>query len=1694
MATFSRPVASSIAGVGFTVYSDEEIKKLSVKRIQNTPTLDSFNNPVPGGLYDPAMGAWGDHILIWEEKFTSISCTTCRQNSWSCTGHAGHIELPVPLYNVTFFDHIYRLLRAQCVYCFRLQMSRSHVNLYICKLRLLQYGLVDEVVVVDSMGSPKGAPTKGGKGNADDSEEEEDEESIMDKRTEYVDRSIRKAKKDGRLDGLMAGHKNPIAAEQRRELVKTFLKEINSYRKCSNCSGISPAFRKDRYNKIFKKPLPEKSKLAMVHGGFHAPNPLVLLHSEKKASGELNGTRSGSEVAEAHGAEEEIRRSIAVTAQTGDSQQFMTSSEVYSCMKLLFAKDGEVLQLVYNGQPVPKGAVVVNADMFFIRSLMVPPNKYRPAAQQGPGEIMEAQQNTSFNAILKQCDQINQISKEVKNPEEQRNVIRLRTYGDLLSAIVVLQDHVNGLIDKERTSVTGSAIASLPNGIKQLLEKKEGLFRKNMMGKRVNFAARSVISPDPNLETNEIGVPLVFARKLTFPEPVTQHNFWELKEAVINGPDKYPGASAIENENGQVVNLKFKSLDERTALANQLLAPSNWRQKGSKNKKVYRHLTTGDYVLMNRQPTLHKPSIMGHKARVLPHERTIRMHYANCNTYNADFDGDEMNMHFPQNELAQAEARMLADADHQYLVATSGKPLRGLIQDHISMGTWFTCRDSFFDEEDYHQLLYSCLRPENSHIVSDRIQLVAPAFVKPKYLWTGKQIITTILKNIQPPERAGLTLKSKSSTPANRWGEGSEEGDVIFKDGEFLCGILDKKQLGPTAGGLIDAIHEVYGHTIAGKLMSILGRLLTRFLNMRAFTCGIDDLRLTKEGDRMRKEKLATAAQMGREVALKYVTLENSSLSDQDNELNRRLEDVLRDDAKQGGLDSVSNARSAQLSSEITKACLPAGLAKPFPWNQMQSMTISGAKGSGVNANLISCNLGQQVLEGRRVPVMISGKTLPSFRAFETHPIAGGYVCGRFLTGIKPQEYYFHAMAGREGLIDTAVKTSRSGYLQRCLIKGMEGLRAEYDSSVREASDGSIVQFLYGEDGLDITKQVHLNDFGFLAENHESILEQVQSSSYNSLAKDEVSNWHKDAMRKVRKTGKIDAMDPVLSKYHPGGNLGSTSEAFAQALKKYTDENPDNLFKDKKKDLEGVQKLVDGFKKKFPKKTFDAIMNMKYMKSVIDPGEAVGIMAGQSVGEPSTQMTLNTFHLAGHSAKNVTLGIPRLREIVMTASASIMTPTMTLLLNEEIPNEDGEKFAKAISKLTIAEVVDKVQVKERIGAGVGYARAKIYDIDISFFPAEEYIKEYAIMIKDVQNALQNKFIPRLSKLTKAELKKRNEDKSGTKASAAAPEIGVSVGKVYEGPSGPDREDEPADDDNEDDEDDAKRSRGNQNRNNQVSYEGPDDDEQDIIRRQDEQSDDEEEEDPKAKKSKSTSDVEMRDVDDSEDDSDEEDDSNNREDDVKSKFEEITKFKFDPKKGTSCSIQLQYDIETPKLLLLPLVEAAANHAVIQSIPSLGNCVFIEADASKGEPATVLTDGVNLLAMRDYQDIIKPHSIYCNSIHDMLHYYGVEAARATIVREMDAVFKGHSISVDNRHLNLIGDVMTQSGGFKAFSRNGLVKDSTSAFARMSFETTVGALKEAVLERDVENLKGPSARIVVGRSGTVGTGAFDILAPVA
>ncbi|KAK3638050.1 hypothetical protein LTR22_018012 [Elasticomyces elasticus] len=1721
----SQPVSSHLSAVHFGPLTTADIHALSARRIISSTTFDTLLNPVPGGLYTPELGQYGD-----------FHCATCGLKNPQCPGHCGHIEMPVPCYHPTFMDQTLKLLRSMCIYCSRLKMSRVQVDRYRCKLRLVQFGLLKEVEALDQLA------LKGASGQKDIAEEEEsdsddddsDAKSIISRMESYTNSCIAIA----RQNGSITTHKTEATTIARKVVVSEFMGKIAAGKKCANCQGTNHKYRKDRFVKIFRKPLTEKDSHAMIQSGHKAKDPIVELQKRARAEkarkrkaeadkdeGVADLSASAEEEEEdgdgdAEGSGDDVDMDDPKVESESDSdvpiaggelptkskskkdvahEEYLNPARVHAYLTQLFEREQPILCAVY-GHQRSKNSAPLTPDMFFMRSILVPPNRYRPEAKAG-GEVTEAQENTLYRNIINACESMTAIQRELSGTTEANPRYRARSYGDLENAWIGLQDAVNGLVDRNLAPVSGKAAQRVPEGVKQKLEKKEGMFRKYMMGKRVNFAARTVISPDPNIETNEIGVPPVFAVKLTYPEPVTEWNVEELQEAVRNGPHVWPGAVAIESETGSVINLERKNSEERTALANQLLAPSiGSGVRGTRGKKVHRHLNNGDIVIMNRQPTLHKPSMMCHRARVLPGEKTLRMHYANCNTYNADFDGDEMNMHFPQNELARAEALGIADTDHQYLSATAGNPLRGLIQDHISMGVWLSSRDTFFERGELMQMLYAALRPEKGDCTQGRIMMVPPAVMKPKELWTGKQVFTIVLLNILPHGYEGLTMEGRSTTDPKLWGETGkkeketmEEGNVVLKEGYLCKGILDKKMIGPSSGGVVNCVYEVYGHVVAGRLLSILGRLLTRLETTRGFSCGVEDLIFTREGEEMRREALAGAETVGTKAARKYVSLEGQEGRGVEREMQKRLEEVLRDDAKQQGLDQVTNNATKDLSTAVTNACLPAGLVKPFPKNQMQTMTSSGAKGSKVNANQISCNLGQQILEGRRVPVMVSGKTLPCFKPFESSVRAGGYVVDRFLTGVRPQEFFFHAMAGREGLIDTAVKTSRSGYLQRCVIKGMEGLKVEYDTSVRD-SDGSVVQFLYGEDGLDVAKAKYLSDFKFQAENHLSLFHALGvSDDYDRVLSEEAAEYNKNAHKKYKKTGHLDVNEPALSVYSPSRYAGSTSERILGAAKEYTDANPQKLLHDKKKGIKG----------RLPKKTFESILNIRYLKSVVEAGEAVGVVAGQSVGEPSTQMTLNTFHLAGHSAKNVTLGIPRLREIVMTAAKSISTPHMTLKITGETV-EVAKTFAKGIARLSLAEVLDKITVTEKVEKGISYSEAKKYEVRLDFYPSEEYQQEHAITVDDVVATIEHRMLPRLQKILRKELKKRGDEKSLKNAvrSDARPDIGKSAGTVEQERAHPEADREGGDDDSDGDEDDATGDKAKSNKM-QAGYEAYQDDEERGLAARNQR------EGTPTKLEESEDETyggSPRPSQSGEDSSDDEDDisprrqiklaAKDRENRIKAdrKTNDVTRFAFDDEKGESCTFTLEYDSSTAKILMLHLVENATRAALIQSVDGIGRA-FLDEEGMKADEngvPTISTEGVNIPAMWGFQHLINPNSIYTNSIHDMLIHYGVEAARNTIVKELQNVFGGHGISVDPRHLILIADYMTRGGVYQAFSRMGY-RGNPSPFMKMSFETTVGFLRDAVLEGDWDDLTNPSARIVTGSLAKVGTGGFDVLMPV-
>ena len=880
-----------------------------------------------------------------------------------------------------------------------------------------------------------------------------------------------------------------------------------------------------------------------------------------------------------------------------------------------------------------------------------------------------------------------------------------------------LQKVLNFLIDNSKAPI------DTPSGIKQLLEKKEGLFRKHMMGKRVNYAARSVISPDPYVNTNEIVVPEVFAKKLTFPQPVTSWNYKELSEFVINGPDVHPGANIIEDEMGNKIMLKGgkRFYEQRVALSKTLLTPSTSLKPDQcgVNKKVYRHLKSGDHVIMNRQPTLHKPSMMVHKVRVQKKGRVLRMHYANCKTYNADFDGDEMNLHFPQTFQAMSDAKNIMFTDKQYIVPTNGGPLRGLIQDHVCSGVLLTKKDTFFTKHEFQELMYSCLNNVNTEYpyVTPR-----PAILKPQPLWTGKQVISALLRHLTINRGGkGINLESKACVPEYLWGPESGEGTVIIRNNDLLTGVLDKNQFGAAAFGLVHTSYDLYGPTMAGLLLSTLGVLLTTYLQFAGLTCGIDDLLLTPVADAQRDETLKTANPLGVRVYREFADLskeqiKEDALSGKHNNMVEKIKEKLLTEDDYKNLDNSMKATVSTITTKVIDNSIPSGQVKKFPKNHLSLMIISGAKGSQVNVSQISCLLGQQELEGRRVPVMFTGKTLPCFDQFDPRARAGGFVGDRFLTGIRPQEYYFHCMAGREGLVDTAVKTSNSGYLQRCLIKHLEGMVVQYDYSVREF-DGSVIQFKYGEDCIDPCASKFLDRFSSLADNFEileseyRIDEAVKRNAFDSL--DKVEKYYakaekaankvkryqetKSEKEKRKKKSKEDEVvdetvptliDPILSHFNPGASLGAVSDLYYKQLNDYLDKDPDHFFTEEGvhdvKGSDGTMRRINKYGKKIiPKDSFKIMMFLKYHKCLVNPGEAVGVLAGQSVGEPSTQMTLNTFHLAGHGGANVTLGIPRMREIIMTASDHIKTPSMALPLKPGSTEDNAYDLANSLYRLLI---------------------------------------------------------------------------------------------------------------------------------------------------------------------------------------------------------------------------------------------------------------------------------------------------------------------------------------------------------------------------------------------------------------------------
>ena len=635
-------------------------------------------------------------------------------------------------------------------------------------------------------------------------------------------------------------------------------------------------------------------------------------------------------------------------------------------------------------------------EWMILTLLPIPPVTMRPSITLESGERSEDDLTHKLGDIVR----INQRLFENINAGAPEIIIE-----DLWD---LLQYHVTTFFDNDIAQLpparhrSGQPLKTITERIKS----KEGRIRHNLAGKRTNFSARTVISPDPMIKLNEVGVPEVVAQKLTVPEYVNEWNMEHIKKFIQNGPTKYPGANYIVRPDGK----KKKLTSETMEAALQEIQPGY---------VIERHLMDGDIAIFNRQPSLHRMSMMCHKVRVLPY-KTFRLNPAVCHPYNADFDGDEMNLHIPQTMEARAEAEILMDVQTQLISPRYGLSVIGCMQDAIT-GNYLLTKELVFDRKHSIDLLYAVGIRDISKLPR-------------KENISGKEIFSVLMPN-------DLNFDNSKE---------NEENPVVIEDGKLIKGIIDKNTIGEEAGLLLRTIHKNYGNEFTLDLIWKMFRLGIEVLLRVGFSTCISDTDLPDEARQRIQETLLNAR--------KNV---DTLISDfHNNKLESFPGKTLLETLELRILEVLNKARN-----------LTGSIVAKYAVNDNPTviMAESGARGNILNLAQMAACVGQQALRGKRIDKGYKGRTLSHFKEGDLSPDARGFVSNGFKAGLNPHEFFFGAMTGRDSLMDTALRTPRSGYLYRRLANAMQDLKVNYDDTVRDAS-GKIIQFKYGEDSIDVSK------------------------------------------------------------------------------------------------------------------------------------------------------------------------------------------------------------------------------------------------------------------------------------------------------------------------------------------------------------------------------------------------------------------------------------------------------------------------------------------------------------------------------------------------------------------------------------------------------------------------------------------------
>ncbi|TAQ86559.1 hypothetical protein B7494_g5126 [Chlorociboria aeruginascens] len=1223
-------------------------------------------------------------------------------------------------------------------------------------------------------------------------------------------------------------------------------------------------------------------------------------------------------------------------------------------------------------------------EWLIITVLPVPPPPVRPSiSMDGTGQGMRGEDDLTYK-----LGDIIRANGNVRQAQQEGSPLHI-----LQDFEALLQYHVATYMDND---IAGQPQALQKSGrpvksIRARLKGKEGRLRGNLMGKRVDFSARTVITGDPNLSLDEVGVPRSIARTLTYPETVTKYNISKLHQLVENGPNEHPGAKYVIRSDGTRIDLRHHKM------AGSITLEYGW--------KVERHIVDGDFIIFNRQPSLHKESMMGHRVRVMPYS-TFRLNLSVTSPYNADFDGDEMNLHVPQTEETRAEVMQLCMVPLNIVSPQRNGPLMGIVQDTLA-GVYKMCRrDVFIAKEELMNVLLWV--PDWDGVIPQ------PAIVKPRPRWTGKQLISMVIPKIVNLRMANDT---REDAPLN-------DDGLLVVGGELMFGLLTKKNVGATGGGIIHIIFNEQGPDAAMAFFNGCQRIVNYWLLHNGFSIGIGDT----IPDKKTIEKIETAITVQKdEVAI--LTAQATA---------NELEPLPGMNVRETFESKVSKALNTARDKAGTKT--EESLKDS---NNAVQMARSGSKGSTINISQMTALVGQQSVEGKRIPFGFKYRTLPHFTKDDYSPESRGFVENSYLRGLTPTEFFFHAMAGREGLIDTAVKTAETGYIQRRLVKALEDVMAKYDGTVRN-SLGDIVQFVYGEDGLDgvhIEKQKvdhinmsekafaeryrldvmderrpissdlleHANDLAgdlnvqqLLDEEWEQLLEDRKMLRHVNLKKkdEEMMQLPMNVVRIIdsaKRLFKVD--DSQRSDLHPAEVIPQVKQLLERMIIVRGDDelsreaqlNATLLIKAQLRSRLAYKRVA--IHMRLNRLAFAHVLGeleSRFTRALVNPGEMVGVLAAQSIGEPATQMTLNTFHFAGVSSKNVTLGVPRLKEILNVAT-NIKTPSMVVYQEESNSTKDTAKLLRSAVEHTNLRSVT--------------AATEIYhdpDIQSTMIPSDvDMVESYFIIPEEHHDAPENqsRWLLRLILDRQKMLDK-----------------GLKVDDV------------------------AVKIKENYPKDLAVIFSDNNAEEQ-VIR------------------------IRMIKQHDSKSDEDE------IEEDIMLKRLEA------------------HMLDTLTLRGVPGIERAFLNKETKLVETPDGSLIAIKDDARCDEWYLDTSGTALAQVLTIPGVDTTRT-YSNHFIQIFEVFGIEATRSALMRELTQVLAFDGSYVNHRHLALLVDVMTSRGHIMAITRHGINRSDTGALMRCSFEETVEILLEAAAVGELDDCRGISENVMLGQLAPMGTGELDVL----